>query len=161
MNSIVRDHLPATYFALYQGLRDQLLDLLSDDDLAFRPGPGTASLGELCREIGEIEQSYVDSFRTFRQDFTYRNPDPGLVESVAALRAWYAQLDADLLDAVGRLAEDDIANRRIPRSDDFALLPAIQLDIYREALLIFYAKASVYLRLMGRSLPPQWQDWIG
>jgi hypothetical protein len=161
MNSIVRDHLPATYFAEYQLLRNQLMELLADDDLAFRPGAGTASLGELCREIGEIEHAYVESFRTFRQDFDYRNPDPRLVGSVAALTAWYDELDRDLLAAVGELSEDDIANRQIERGGGFALPPATQLDIYREALLIFYAKVSIYLRLIGKPLPPQWHDWIG
>ena len=45
--------------------------------------------------------------------------------------------------------------------DDFSPLPAQELDIYREALLIFYGKVSIYLRLMGRELPRHWQEWIG
>jgi len=44
---------------------------------------------------------------------------------------------------------------------DFKLRPAIQLSIYNEALLIFYGKASVYLKAMGKTLPEQWEDWIG
>jgi hypothetical protein len=48
----------------------------------------------LCREIGEIEYAYVESFRTFRQDFGYRNLDPRLEKSVAALSAWYAEEEA-------------------------------------------------------------------
>jgi hypothetical protein len=67
--------------------------------------------------------------------------------------------------AVEGLSEDEIANRKIIRSDFdvayFAPLPKEQLDVYREALLIFYGKASVYLRAIGKSLPPQWQEWIG
>ncbi len=165
MNSIVREHLAATYFREYQGLRDQLLEILTDADLGFRVANGTASLGGLCREIGEIEHTYVESFRTFRQDFGYRNPDPQLESSVAALSAWYSALDRELMAALEDLSEDDAANRRIVRSDfdidDFAPSPAVQLDIYREALLIFYGKASIYVRAMGKTLPPQWQEWIG
>ncbi len=165
MNSIVREHLPATYFGEYQALRDQLMELLTDDDLAYRIGGATASLGELCREIGEIERSYIDAFKTFRQDFGYRNPDPRLQSSVAALASWYMELDRELMAAVEQLSEDDIANRRIVRSDfdidDFSPLPKVQLDVYREALLIFYGKVSVYLRAMGKRLPPHWQEWIG
>ena len=157
MNSLVRDHLPATYFAEYQLLRNQLMDLLTDDDLAFHPGGATVALGELCREIGDIEHSYVEAFRTFRQAFAWHNPDPETEHSVAALRAWYAELDRDLLAALEGLSEDDIANRRIRRGDfdvdDFSPLAAQELDIYREALLIFYGKVSVYLRAMGRELP--------
>ena len=123
------------------------------------------SLGALCREIGEIEHAYIESFKSFRQDFSYRNGDPGLEHSVAALRAWFAELDRDLMAAIDGLSEDDIAGRRIVRSDFdegfFSPLAKQQLDIYREALLIFYGKVSVYLRAIERPLPQQWLDWIG
>ena len=164
-NSIVGGYLAESFFPEYQGLRDQLMDMLDDDDLVERLGGQTMSLGELCREIGEIEHAYVESFRTFRTDFTYRNPDPRLEHSVAALKAWYAELDRDLKAAVEALSEDDIANRRIIRGDFdedfFSPLVKVQLDVYREALLLFYGKVSVYLRAMNRPLPEQWRDWIG
>ncbi len=163
MNSLVQVHMPATYFSVYQELRGELMAILSDDDLAVRVGGTSASLGALCREIGEIEHSYVESLRTFRQDFNYRNPDPLMDKSVGALTSWYAELDRELTAAVAALSEDDIASRRIVRGDfdSFSPLPSIQLDIYREALLIFYGKVSVYLRAMGKSLPGHWQAWIG
>jgi hypothetical protein len=87
MNSIIARYLEDSAFAEYQGLRDQLMEILGDDDLDLRFGGETASLGGLCREIGEIEHAYIESFITFRQDLTYRNPDPGLESSVAALKA--------------------------------------------------------------------------
>lgn len=165
MNSMVREHLPATYFDEYRALRDQLTEILTDDDLDYRVGGTNASLGALCREIGEIERSYIESFKTFTQDFAYRNDDPRLETSVGALSAWYAELDHDLMAAVEGLTEDEIANRRIVRNDfdidDFSPLPPTQLDIYREALLIFYGKVSVYLRAMGKALPRNWLEWIG
>lgn len=163
MNSLVEVHMPATYFGVYQELRGELMAILSDDDLSVRVGGTSASLGALCREIGEIEHSYVQSFRTFRQDFDYHNPDPLLETSVGALTSWYAELDRELTAVVAALSEDDIANRRIVRGDfdSFSPLPNIQLDIYREALLIFYGKVSVYLRAMGKPLPGHWQAWIG
>ena len=165
MNSLVRDHLPATYFAEYQLLRNELMEVLTDEDLAFRPGMASVSLGELCREIGDIQQSYVEAFRTFRQEFGHRNPDRRLERSVAALTAWFADLDRDLRSALEDLTENDIAGRRIVRSDfdidDFSPLPGQELDIYREALLIFYGKVSICLRAMGRELPGHWSAWIG
>jgi len=164
-NSLVREHMPATYFAEYLALRDQLMATLSDVDLDVTLGGTSERLGWLCREIGDIEHAYVESFRTFAQDFGLRNPDPAVERSVAALKRWYAALDRDLLAAVDALTEDDIAGRRIVRgdfdADFFSPLPAVQLDIYREALLIFYGKVSVYLRAMGRELPGDWGDWIG
>ena len=164
-NSLVREHMPATYFAEYQGLRTDLMVTLSDDDLAFDLGGSTPTLGVLCREIGDIEHAYVESFRSFTQDFGYTNPDPKFETSVADLVAWFADLDRELLAAVDALTEADIAGRRIVRGDFsedfFSPLPRQQLDIYREALLIFCGKVSVYLQAMGRPLPGYWPDWIG
>ena len=163
MNSLVRDHLATTWFAEYQDLRTQLMGVLGDDDLAFRPGGATYTFGQLCREIGEIEYSYIEAIRTFRQDFEWHNPDPRPEHSVAALSSWFADLDKDLQAAIDAVTEDDATNRRFIRADlpDFSPLLPQELDIYREALLIFYAKASIYLRAMGRELPGDWQVWIG
>src|SRR6266511_4365120 len=106
VNSLVQVHMPATYFGVYQELRGELMAILSDDDLAVRVGGTSASLGALCREIGEIEHAYVESFRTFRRDFDYRNPDPLLEKSVGALASWYAELDRELTAAVAALSEE-------------------------------------------------------
>ena len=45
------------------GMRSQLLDILSDADLAFSPGGQNITFGALCREMGEIEYSYVQSLK--------------------------------------------------------------------------------------------------
>jgi hypothetical protein len=164
-NSIIETYLDQTYFSLYQRLRNQLMDELSDDDLEVRFGGDSETLGALCREIGEIEHTYVESFRSFRQDFSYRNPDPLLAHSVQALKAWFDELDRDLMASLAALSNDDIERRQIVRSDFeeafFAPLPRVQLDIYREALLIFYGKASVYMKAIGTPRSQEWRDWIG
>ena len=165
MNSIVGEYLATTFFHEYQALRYQLLEILSDEDLGYRVGGASVSLGALCRELGEIEHAYVESFRTFTQDFEYRNPDQQLERSVVALWSWYEELDRELMAAIEGLSDDDVSNRRITRSGFLAEypspLPKHQLDVYREALIIFYGKASVYLRAMEKTLPRQWQEWIG
>ena len=52
MNSLIRDHLPATYFEEYQSLRPSLLEGLVDDDLgnrsrtAGRPGSDEPSMSD-------------------------------------------------------------------------------------------------------------------
>jgi len=174
MNSIAKEVFSVTsplglaqsllpFFPDYQALRAQLMEILSDEDLGYRVGGTNPSLGALCREIGEVEYSYIESLKTFRQDFAYRNADPRLESSVAALSSWYAELDRELRAAIESLSEDDIANRTVDRRDfpDFKPMVRVQLDIYREALLIFATKVSVYLRAMGKGLPQQWQEWIG
>ncbi len=123
MNSIMTNYYPT--FRMYQALRNQLMELLDDKDLSFTPSDGNPPLGALCHEIGEIEQSYIDSFKTFTQDFSYRHPDPTLAQSVARLSAWFAELDAALEQTVAGLSEDDIANRVVDRGHDFKLSPMI------------------------------------
>ena len=81
---------------MYTPLRDQLMALLSDDDLAFSPGGSNPTLGELCRQLGETEHAYVQSYKTFKIDFSYRSNDDGFLTSVAKLKAWYRQLDEEL-----------------------------------------------------------------
>ncbi len=82
-----------------------------------------------------------------------------------ALRGWYAELDRELMAALEMLSEADVMSGRILRGDfeEDYFSPSVteQLDVYREALLIFYGKASVYLRALGKTLPPQWKLWIG
>jgi len=158
MNSIMREYFPT--FQLYQVMRDQLMEILADDDLSFQPGGANRPLGELCREIGEVEYAYIQSFKTFTLDFSYRNTTPGLEGSVARLSEWFAELDRELKATIEGLSEDDIKSRKVDRGH-FALPPMIQLDVYKEALLIFYGKTIVYLRAMGKTLPTQWEEWLG
>jgi uncharacterized damage-inducible protein DinB len=158
MNSIMREYYPV--FQMYQELRDQMMATLTDDDLAFRPGGENPTLGALCREIGEVERAYIESFKTFTLDFSYPNAEAGLESSVARLSAWYAALDRELRAVVEGLSEDDIQSRVIDRGS-FTLPPRFQLDVYKEALLIFYGKSIVYLRAMGKPVPEQWRDWLG
>ena len=158
MDSIMREYWPL--FEMYQALRAQLMESLSDEELQFQPGGENPTLGALCREMGEVEVAYIRSFQTFTQDFAYRNEQPGLEESVARLSTWYAELDGELKAAIEALSEDDLENRVIDRGGGFTVSPRIQLEIYKEALLIFYGKASVYLKAMGKTRTEQWQHWI-
>ena len=158
MNSIITHYYPI--LETYQELRELLMETLEDEDLDYRPTARNPTLGELCRENGEVEQAYLDSFKTFRLDFSNCNEQPELKSSVALLSAWYAALDRELQTAIESLSEDDVKNRRIDRGY-FSLPPQIQLDVYKEALLIFYGKVSVYLRAMGKLPPQRWQDFIG
>ena len=157
MNSILTDYFPM--FQMYQALRTQLMDSLRDDDLGYTPGGANLPLGALCVEIGETEHAYVQSFRTFAIDFSYRNPEQDLETSVARLETWFQALDAELEATIAALTDEDVKTRQIDRGG-WSLPPLIQLEVYKEALLIFYGKVSVYLKAMGKPRSQQWQDWI-
>ncbi len=159
MNRIMQTQFPV--FEMYRELRDQLMAALTDDDLRFRPVDHSPTLGDLCRRIGEVEHSYIESFRTFEHDFTYRADVPDIERSVEKLTTWYRELDGTLKEVLGALSDEDIEKRQIKRGDDFFLPIHIQLGVYQEALLIFYGKASVYLQALGKTPPQRFQEWIG
>jgi hypothetical protein len=160
MNRIIEQDYPL--FRLYQQIRRHLMASLSDAELAFTPGGDNLPLGRLCVDIGQTQQSYINSFRTFTLDFDYRHPEADeLAGSVERLKAWYKALDDDLYAAVASLDDDTIDNHPIDRGGNFTVPAGMQLEVYKQALLIFYARCDVYLRLMGITPSEQWREWLG
>ncbi|HLQ28983.1 MAG TPA: DinB family protein [Ktedonobacteraceae bacterium] len=141
------------------GMRSGLLDSLSDADLVFSPGGQNMTLGALCREMGEIEHSYVQSLKTFKQDFSYHNMEADLESSVARLKEWFQTLDDELKATVSALSDEDL-KKTVDRGG-FAMPVELQLDVYLQALLIFLGKATIYLKAMNKPLPEQIQEYIG
>ena len=84
-----------------------------------------------------------------------------MAASVERLKAWYTTLDADFETVVRGLYEDQLHNTQIDRGDGFAPSPFVQFQIYREALLMFYAKASVYLKALQKPVSDQWLAGVG
>jgi len=156
-NSFVREHIEV--FEMTQALRTQMMEILTDADLAFTPGGSNVSLGALCREMGEIEYTYIQSFRAFKHDWSYRNPEPGLDTSVEKLKTWFKALDEEIVNTIKGLSEEDL-KKPIDRGG-FQPTAGVQGHIYREAMLIFCGRASVYLKALGKTLPDQWRYWIG
>jgi hypothetical protein len=125
-----------------------------------RPGDNP-TVGELCREFGDVEYCYIQSFKTFKLDWSYRHPDPEVAVSVARLQEWYRALDNEFEAVVREFSEDDLHHKQIDRGHDFTPSAFVQFQIYREALLIFYAKASVYLKALRKAVNDEWQAGIG
>ena len=140
-------------------MRSQLLDILSDAGLTFNPGGQNMTLGALCRQLGEVEHSYTLSLKSFQQDWSYRNEEAGLERSVARLKEWFQRLDEDLKTAASALTDEDL-KKTVDRGG-FAMPVDLQLDVYLQALLIFFGKATIYLKAMNIPLPQQIQEYIG
>ena len=141
------------------GMRSQLLDILSDADLSFSPGGQNMTLGILLREIGDIEHSYTQSLRTFKQDWSYHNTEASLESNVTRLKAWYQTLDDEMKATVSALSDEDLT-KAVDRGG-FTMPIELQLDVYLQALLIFLGKATIYLKAMNKPLPQQIQEYIG
>ncbi len=157
MNRIMQRYYPL--FRYYQRLRDDLLERLTDQDLAFTPGGTNPTLGELCREIGQTQQAYIDSFRTFTLDFENHRPAPP-ARDVAGLRVWYEAMDRELEQVIAGFTDEELAEKQVDRGGNFRISIRANLDIYKEALIIFYGKATVYLKLLGKARSEQWEEWI-
>lgn len=156
-NSIVQTQFPVLDDTL--ALRHQLLDLITDEDLAFTL-PGNPPLGVLCRQLGEFDHSYVQAMKTLKQEWTYQHADAAVETSVDALREWYATLESEFKAAVATMTEAQVQSGMVDRGHGMVMPIMIVFHLYRESLLIFYGKVSVYLRAMGKDLPQQWQTWI-
>ena len=157
MNSLVEREFPLLEQTL--ALRTQLLDMLTDTDLDHAL-PGNPSLGELCCEAGQLGEIYIESFRTFVVDWPQRSVPDRARTQVAVLREWYASSDDALKAVLSALSEDDVQGKGIDRQGHTVPV-GVQFHIYRESILIFCGKASVYLRSVGKSFPDQWRQWIG
>ncbi len=145
------------------GARTRLMESLSDADLAFSMGGQTMTLGALCREYGEVEQSYVGSLQTLKHDWPQPNTETGLESSLSKLQAWYQTLDNQMKETVAAFSDEDLKQTIDRGADggDFSVPVDVQLDIYLQALLIFFGKFSIYLRAMDKPLSAEFLGFIG
>ena len=158
MNKLMTDYFPM--FQEYQALRDQLMATLSDADLAFTPGGTNPTLGLLCREVGETERIYIDSLKQRKMSFAgYGTSDAALALSVERLKAWYTDLDAELHAVLEALSDEELT-QPVDRGG-WSIPVRFQVDVYKEALLLFYGKADVYLRAQGKTPSERWRQWVG
>jgi len=141
------------------GMRMLLLDTLSDSDLAFNPGGQNKTLGALCCEVGEIEHSYIQSLKTFQQDWSYRNTEAGLESSIDSLKGWYQKLDDEMKTTLSDFSDEDL--KKTVDRNGYTMPVELQIDVYLQALLIFFGKATIYLKAMNKPLPQQIQEYIG
>jgi hypothetical protein len=156
MNSLFEDEIRG-----HHSMRDHLLTVVSDPDLAYKmPGRNT-TLGELLVEMGDIEGIYTHSFETFTLDWTHRQLPPPAPITTASLQAWFSAQDDAMNRALSRLTEGELHIDRIDRGHGFIASPFTQHEIYREAVYIFYGKLSVYLKALERDAGESWAMWVG
>jgi hypothetical protein len=141
-------------------MRDGALERVTDADLQFAPGGDNLTFGQLLKELGENQHSYIQSLITLKQDWTYRNDEPGLTISLQKLNGWFAGLDAQMKDALTGLDADDL-QKQVDRGKGTIRSVTRQLGIYIEMMLIFLGKVVVYFRGMGKPLPPSIAEYIG
>ena len=140
-----------------QSLRDELLEALSDADLAFSVGGSNPVLLELFLGLGATQGAYTRAFREFRLRFELSAPSD--LKSVADLESWFSSLDAEMLGALEGLSDADFEKTVARGSHNIPV--GTMFYTFREAILIVCAKINVYFHAMGKAIPTQNQGWIG
>jgi hypothetical protein len=158
MNSIAQQEAGIVHET--NAMRYQLMDMLTDADLAYAL-PGNSTFGELCWQIGAVQRTYIDSYKTFKLGFAYAPVDTAVAGSVERLKAWFKSLDEEMDAALAAISEEDAQNKMIDRGGGFALPLRAQIHVYREAQLIFYGRAILYLNALNKPATGQLRDWLG
>jgi hypothetical protein len=142
-------------------LRDQLLIVVSDADLAYKLPGENPTLGDLLVEMGEVEGAYTHSFETSTFDPSHRQLPPPAPITIAGLQAWLEAQDDGMKAAMERYTEEELHIDLIDRGHGFIASPFVQHEVYREAIYIFYGKLSVYLKALERDAGEEWTVGIG
>jgi hypothetical protein len=145
----------------HHSMRDHLLTVVSDADLAYKLPGQNPTLGDLLVEMGNLQGVYSHSFETLTMDWSHRELAPPALVSVANLQNWVRAHDAAMRTAMGRFSEEELRVERVDRGNGFIASPLVQQEIYREAVYIYYGKLSVYLRALERDAGDSWAAWIG
>ena len=145
----------------HHSMRDHLLTVVSDADLAYDLPGQNPTLGEVLVELGDIQGVYTHSFETLRLDWTHRQLPPPSPITIAGLRAWFEAQDDAMSGALGRFSQEELRVDRIDRGHGFVASPFTQHEIYREAVYILYGKLSVYLKALERDAGEAWAAWVG
>jgi hypothetical protein len=138
-------------------LRTEVLNSLTDKDLEFSVGGSSLTLKDLLLQQGSYQLSYINAFKTFKHDWTTKAS--ANFSTVAEFKNWFMDLDNQLVDTLEQLSDEDLT-KSIDRGG-WNLPVETNFHVYREAVLIFAAKASIYLRAMNKTLPKQLEQWIG
>jgi uncharacterized damage-inducible protein DinB len=157
MNRFIQERWP--WLEEVREMRSHLLDILNNADLAFSPGGQNMTLGALVRKMGDLEHAYIQSLKTGVQDWSYRNTEAGLESDITRLKTWFQALDEELLETISAFSKEELT-KRIDRGG-FPSTVEREVDHYGEALLIFFGKATIYLKAMNKPVPESIEQTIG
>jgi len=135
------------------------LSRLNDADLAFSPGGDNVTLGEIFKSFGDIQDSYNQSLKTFKQDWSKSADNPEVTTNLDSLKAWFKQLAGEMRETLQSLTENDL-QKPIDRGNNVIRTLDEQLEIYIQALMIFFGKLVIYFRAMSKDLPPSIEQYI-
>jgi uncharacterized damage-inducible protein DinB len=147
------------FLQMTYGVPEMALGLITDEDLRYAL-PGNPTLGAVFRELGEVQQSYIDSFKTLKQEWTYEHADKDVETSKEKLGAWFKHLNDAMNAAVVAFDNATLDEKKLDRGGDFMATPREQMQMFGDAVFIFTGKVSAYLRALGKATD-QWKSYFG
>jgi hypothetical protein len=79
--------------------------------------------------------------------------------SISQLKAWFTKMDDELKAVVEAFSNEEL-KKGVDRSG-YPMPVETQLEVYLQAMLIIFGKATVYFRAMNKPLPETVEQWIG
>jgi uncharacterized damage-inducible protein DinB len=142
----LREHLER-----FRAVTLQSLDLLTDEELGWRPGPDHYTLGQQFLHIAQAEDVQVQGQFAGNWDYE-RARFPGRELDVAYLRQLLQETRRRTLEALDALDEEHLAEEVIlgdepPRTRRWWLWLLVEHEIHHKAQI------AVYLRQMGKTPP--------
>ena len=109
--------------------------------------------------MGDLEHAYIQSLKTGVRDVSYHNMEAGLEHDIPRLKAWFQALDEELLETISAFSKEELT-KRVDRGG-FPSTVEREINHYGEALLIFFGKATIYLKAMNKPVPESIDNTIG
>lgn len=111
--------------------------------------------------MGDVARAYAESFRVGTMDFTVKADDRRSPRDGGELAEWIRAQEGLLKESVRSFSDEELATKVVDRGGGWEIQLQTQFHVYREALLIFFGKLDIYLRMMGKPRPEQWLQWVG
>lgn len=135
-----------------RGLTLELLDSLTDADLAETPVPSVGPFWKQFRHVGRLQECYMEALNTKKIKFDYRNKRYRGGCSKNALKAYLRALDRELVLAIERVNWDAPIDWEGEKASVFQhLLRMLGHEILHQGQWILYT------RLLKKSLPSSWK----
>ena len=122
----------------------------------FRPHEISRSAREIAKTIAGEEKAVVLGVISGNMDFSVMTSVP---EDMKELIEWYERSHKEMVHKYNELSDEDL-KKTIDRGS-FSPTIDVQLQVYLQALLIFFGKATIFVKAMNKPLPQPFQEWIG
>jgi uncharacterized damage-inducible protein DinB len=137
-----------------RGLTLELLDSLTDAELAETPNPNVGPFWKQFRHVGRLQECYQEALNSRKIRFDYQNKRYRGGCSKNALRAYLRALDRELVQALERVDWNGTIEWEGGMTSVFQHLMRM---LAHET--IHHGQWILYARLLEKQLPPGWKAW--